>query len=337
MRPIVRTSLALTLAILTVSTYPCLAWEKGNHADTWKKGQTIKVCVDKPPSDADHKQKFSDDVDDAIKEWNDAQAEFGGLKLDRTDKEPCDIKIHWKDNQADWGDTAKGGPPVDITMESDDGINDQGLKRMIKHEMGHAEGLGHSDKSDVMDPGPYARDSINAPGEIKGPNADDKAGKKAMYGTAEKASKSTAKAIITQDKARGVWVYSYTLTAASGSGLTDPITELTLTFPMGVTMGDLIAVQIPPKWQSRFYVGGVRAPKVGEKRSDNELPPPPTLSFTVPIAENGLRPGQSVHFRIESKLPPSAGRAFTNSPHYDSDEFQLQVPSRRLTSRGPNG
>jgi len=323
------------VSLLVATAHPASAWERGNHAGNWKKGQTLRICVDKPPADAAHRQDFAGDLDDAMKEWNDAQKDLGGLKLTKADKEPCDVRIHWKDKHSSWGTTDPAGPPVDVTVESDDGLDDVGLKRTLKHELGHVEGLGDSARSDVMDGSGEGAGSMNDPKKLKGPNDDDKAGKKAMYGTAEKKAKAglEGKAIYNQQTL--AWSYAYTVRGQVGPGLSEPVTEFTVTFASGVKDRDVTVVNLPPGWKSRFYPGHVRAASRGLKPMDSvEAPAPPILSFTAMSPEVGVGPGKSLVFRVESWLPPAPRRAFTNSPHWDSDEAQVPIPSPRGRPQG---
>jgi len=317
---------ALSAAIVLASMQSGFSWTRGAHSGHWKKGQTIKVCVDKLA--APREKAGNDAVEEAMKEWNDAQAPFKGLKFEKVDKEPCDVKVHWKDlsGDRDWGQTTTDAPPIDVTISPQgphDPVSDRGLIRTLKHELGHVEGLGHSGSSDVMRP-ETTEAQKNDPGPVKGPNDDDKAGKKTMWGTVEKEAIARVESNVVQ---RGrMWLYSYIVTGVTGPNLRQPITNLTVMFAKGVTAKQLTVQQLPPHWTSRFLPGGLSGGgAIPEDRS--EPPPPPSLVFTVPSAEFGIRPGQAVTFHVLSPLAPAPSRVFTNSPSFDSDEFQLSVPS----------
>src|SRR6185437_10441851 len=158
--------------ILGLTPMLASAWERGNHANDWTKGATIKVFVDPVPAGAPAGTAAA--VTEAIKEWNDAQAKFGGLTLMTTgaDKTNSEIHISWG-KLADLGagitEAKKDADPgftkttVKVKIPFDGGLNDRGITRILKHELGHAEGLGHSAKSDLMKEDAYTSKPGKAP------------------------------------------------------------------------------------------------------------------------------------------------------------------------------
>ena len=188
-RGVLRASLVAALfALCLVSTVE--AWTRGNHATTWGQGQTIKVCVADPPGEND--EMFLNAVDEAIREWNEAQAAHNGLTLE------AGRSGLRHSNQLGCGTRQVGAPacrapiPVTVQVVSDAGLNERGLTRVLKHELGHAEGLGHSEDSDIMDDNAFENDDDSAPDledlndtdtDLEAPNADDIAGKRELYGS----------------------------------------------------------------------------------------------------------------------------------------------------------
>ncbi len=329
-RRLAKPALTATLAAMLMSD-PVGAWERGNHAGDWTKGGALKVAVDTPPGNAAQQAAFLEAVAEAMAEWNDAQKPFGGLKLELSTAANPDVRISWKDKADEWGATSPGKGPVRVTVESDDGINSRGVARILKHELGHVEGLGHSAASALMKedaysstPGkaPSAAD-LNSAAAFINPTADDLAGKKALWGTAEKLSKSAASSTPSFD---GVgWTYRYKLQALAG--FTDPVTEFTIDLPNGVEFGDLTGYFEPTGWNHQFYSG--LADDVGRVLDRDEAPSPSLLSFFASSPSFGLLPGQIGDFGFSSLLSPTETRAFTNSPSYDSDEFfRLAAPGR---------
>jgi hypothetical protein len=316
--------------LIVSSTTIAFGWESGNHATTWTKGQTIKVCVDTPPGTPAEQQVYNDAVAEAMREWNAAQAEFGGLTLELATTD-CDVQIKWEANASSWGSVDPGTDPVVATIESNDGLNSRGFTRILKHEFGHVEGLGHSAKSNLMKENAYSstpgeqpsQADLNSADPYIEPTADDKDGKKELYGTAEELSKSEASSNASFDGISGLWVYDYALRALSALGLIDPVTEFTIDLPPGITEAHFTVTHLPPDWQWAFYAGPVSP---GSKPLDTELASPSLLSFTASSPTFGVAPGDSVVFQITSPLGPTTRRAFTNSPNYDSDEFTVQVP-----------
>ena len=138
------------VSALMLSALPAGAWKRGNQAGDWTKGATVKIAVDTPPGNAAQQAAYLEALAEAMAEWNEAQAAFGGLKLVLTTEANPDVHISWA-NQADaWGVTTPGKGPVEVTIESDDGINERGATRTLEHELGHVEGLGHSAASAVI-------------------------------------------------------------------------------------------------------------------------------------------------------------------------------------------
>ena len=309
---------------------PAGAWERGNHAGDWVKGGKVTIAVDKPPGDAAQQAAYLAALDEAMAEWNTAQKTFGGLTLELTVAANPDVTISWKDKAAEWGAVAAGKGPVKVTIESDDGINARGVTRILKHELGHVEGLGHSAASALMradayssTPGqvPSAAD-LNAAAAFTDPTADDLAGKKAMWGTVEKLSKSEA--ISTATPAGGGWFYQFHLFAQAGPGLADPVTQFMIDLAPGVTLANLAGIQQPNGWSHQFFSGVVSG---GERPLDiTEAPSPSLLSFFALSSSAGLLPGQQGEFSFSSAISPTQTRAFTNSPSFDSDEFVVASP-----------
>lgn len=307
-----------------------LSWERGNHAGDWARGQTVRVCVDPPPGDPDQQAQYYAAVDEAMAEWNDAQSEFGGLTLERADTD-CDVTIHWQDNYDAWGRTFNGYP-VDVTIESDDGLNSRGVTRVLKHEFGHVEGLKHSAKSALMredayssNPGhaPSAED-LNSADPFTAPTEDDKAGKKEMFGTVEEESKSDANGNAVYDDVNGYWRYDWSLLAFQGPTYVDPVTEFTIDLPPGVGESDFNVTVMPSGWVWNYYFQNVTS---GKPLDVDAGPSPALLSFTATSPEYGIFPGGNANFQITSPLGPVETRAFTNSPSYDSDESMVVAPA----------
>jgi len=98
------------LGLVALTATSAAGWERGNHAGDWTKGATIKVFVDPIPAEAPAGTAAA--VADAIKEWNDAQAVFGGLTLmtegaDKTNSEIHILRNPYKVGQpfvSFWGD-----------------------------------------------------------------------------------------------------------------------------------------------------------------------------------------------------------------------------------------
>jgi hypothetical protein len=154
---------AAVLAMLAGLALPASAWERGNHAGGWAKGAALKIAVDTPPGNAAEQAAFLDAVAEAMAEWNDAQAPFGGLELEiSTDPKP-DIHISWKNNLGPYGSTKPGKNPVEVVIATGKGLDSRGITRVLKHELGHAEGLGHSAKSDLVKGDPTARCPASSP------------------------------------------------------------------------------------------------------------------------------------------------------------------------------
>lgn len=326
-----RLLLPALVSALAFLAQPAGAWERGNHAGDWAKGGTLKIAVDTPPGDAAQQAAYLEAVAEAMAEWNDAQIPLGGLKLVlSTDPNP-DVQISWKDKADLWGATSRGKGPVKVTIESDDGINSRGVTRILKHELGHVEGLGHSAASALMKEDAYSSNpghapsaaNLNSAAAFTGPTADDLAGKKALWGTTEKLSKTAA----TGNAVFGgsLWNYTYHLQALADVGYTDPVTQFTLDLPQGTTLGDLSDFLLPNDWNFQFFDGTVDG---SPKQMDNdEAPSPSLLSFFALSPSAGLLPGQQADLGFSSPLGPAHTRAFTNSPSFDSDEFNVAAPA----------
>ena len=143
------------------------AWESGLNSTSWSMGAELNVFVDEVPA-GDLPPGITNDilkaaVAEALKEWNDAQQEFLGLKLikDGVTKQNADIHISWEKNRSSWGtsnpkddyDKNKNGfgkETARVQIEMGDGLTKDGITRVLKHEIGHAEGLGHSAQSPLM-------------------------------------------------------------------------------------------------------------------------------------------------------------------------------------------
>ena len=332
--------LALTMAMVS----QVYAWERGNHADDWTPGQTIKVCVDTPPGGNEQaRQPYYDAIDEAIEEWNEAQAEFLGLTLERVGAgNECDVEIHWKDNADSWGSVEPGKDPVDVTIESNDGLNERGLTRVLKHEFGHVEGLGHSAKSDLIradayssNPGsaPTAAD-LNSAGNYTEPTADDRAGKRYLFGAIDMPPLPEGLCSVDYNDGDGLWYYDYILYGPElPVDRIDYVTEFTLDLPVGLNPGDFTVTSLPSEWQWDFNDGYISSG--GKPLDEEEAPSPSLLSFTTEDPDYGVYPGNDVSFQIKSILPPINTRAFTNSPSYSSAEYWNMKAPDPSGSPGP--
>jgi len=331
-------ALALALAGLLAAA-PGNAWEKGNHAGDWQKGQTINISVDTPPGDAAQQAAYWEAVYEAIAEWNDAQAPFGGLKLQVITATTAatisgkaaaapprkDVHISWHADDDNF--TEPGGPPVEVHVGTN-GMNSRGITRVLKHELGHVEGLGHSAASALMKADAYSSNpghgptnaDLNSTAPFTSPTDDDKAGKKALFGTVAKTA--AAQATSTVAATGGSFTYTYTLKALVGADYTQPIVTFALDLPAGVTP-ESFAVKLPAGWAWSYW-SGVVAPD--GRFDDHERPAPALLSFQAVGKEFGLQPGEVASFQLTSAQAPQPARGFASSAGFDSDELTLQAP-----------
>jgi hypothetical protein len=212
-----------------------------------------------------------------------------------------------------------------------EGLNSRGVTRVLKHEFGHAEGLGHSAKSKLMKENAYSKTDgaptipdVNDPGPFIAPTDDDKAGKKSLWGTKEKLSISEDDSFVTFN---GIsFVYDYNVHALDLPGLVDPVTEFTISMLPGIEESDYTITNIPMGWQSFFFNGNVQPRVTGLFSDDKDSPSPSLLSFLADSPSLGIKPGQTFNFQLSSPFGPGTTRAFTNSPNFDSDEFTKMAP-----------
>jgi hypothetical protein len=323
--------LLLACCVVVCASEPGYAWTRGNHAGRWAKGATVKIKVDTPPGDAAQQLAYQEALAEAIAEWNTAQAEFGGLKLETTTEGAGDIHISWHNDLKE--STAPGGPPVEIHVgykkQAGGSLNSRAIARILKHELGHAEGLGHSAASMLMRADAYSSTPGTAPSDADlesndpfiEPTADDKAGKKNMYGTAERLNRAAAAGNASFNGT--FWQYEYSLTGLDDVGLVNPITQFTLEVPLAVTESAFSVLSQPLGWNYEFLDGHVL---FDERNDDIDEPLASLLLFQADTLEYGLYPGMDGQFTLASNLAPAMTRAFTNSPSFDSDEFSLAFP-----------
>jgi len=322
------------IGVIVIVSLILLSWTRGNHSGDWTKGGTIKVYVSPPPGNAAQKAAYRAAVDSAIAIWNAAQAPFGGLTLQTTtDSTKQDVNLRWKANADSWGSVHAGKNPVQMVIESNDGLTTRGLTRILIHEFGHVEGLGHAAGSALMKANAYSSTAgaptvaqLNDTGDYTMPTADDKAGKKTLWGTQPKTSKSTASSNVDLDTITDDYIYTYNLDALFDSLYTFPISEFTLGLPLGITPGDFLVTLTPEGWIFEF-IDGVITPN-GKEIDEGEVVSPSLLRFFTPDPWTfGAYPGDNFLFELMSPHPPIIKRAFTNSPDFDSDESALQVPN----------
>ena len=169
---------------------------------------------------------------------------------------------------------------------------------------------------------PSAAD-LNSAAGFTNPTADDIAGKKAMFATAEKLSKSITNSSASFDGL--FWNYGYDLRALVGPTFSEQVTRFTLDLPHGDGLGDLSGFVEPNGWSHEFFDGTFdRSPKL----VDDEASSPSLISFFATASSFGVFPGQEAHFGFSSLFGPAASRSFTNSPSFDSDESQVLAPAQ---------
>ncbi len=292
------------------------AWESWNPAARWARGQTLKVCVENPPGDAETQGEFWEAVYEAIAEWNTAQNDpnIQGLTLeavpvndeiDINDPNDCDIDITWHN---DYEESCEGGPPPVSIHIGYAGLNSRGITRVLKHELGHAEGLDHSAASEIMAENAFSSTNgapsdpdLNSEDAFPVPNNDDKAGKKAMYGTAQRASQANGESDASRDDEENLWRYNYFLHALVVPEFWIPITEFTVSLSSNINLDDLTITQIPQGWEWALSKVGISGGRLGD---DGGAPSPAYLRFWTSNTIFGVEPGQSVEFQISSTLPP---------------------------------
>lgn len=336
--------LALAAAVLALAaampwTPEAGAWKKGINSDAWTKGATLYVFVSSPPS-----QEISDAVDSVIAAWNSAQAEFGGLTLVRdTDKTKTHIWIAWRAEIISWGATSRKGRFVDfeqdivkIEIKTAEGINANGIRAVLMHELGHAQGLGHSADSELMKENPCAEDNyrpkaseLNACGASIAPTSDDKAGTKSLWGTGKKRSKSNTYQI--PQNVGGVWRYRYTVTAETDSdcegGLcTDKITGFTVEVA-DAALEDAEVTPPSPEWSCQLIDARMAPSGETGRLPVDTLPRGSSLANCWTSESFGIAPGGSAEFVIETSVPPGTVRTYTSSPSFDSDESFVIGPN----------
>jgi hypothetical protein len=335
----------LVLALLFLPA-PGAAWVRGNHAGRWTRGATLTIAVDAPPGTAAEQAARYEALAEAVAEWNDAQRPFGGLTLQvATGTPPArpDIHIAWFNDRNE--STAPGGPPVEVHIGYQ-GLDARGVTRVLKHELGHAEGLGHSALSNLMRidayssrPGRAPSDAdLNSAGAFISPTADDIAGKRALWGTKARAAAgavagAVAVVAVKDQKAvaapagvaaGGGYEYDYQLQGLSGPGYDQPIISLAIEVPSGLDATYFTALALPSGWTLAYTEGTVES---GGRFDDGESPQTSILSFTAVSPSYGVPPGGSVTFSIQSPLGPGSARAFTSSPAGDADEFSVPAPT----------
>lgn len=322
-RPVMMGMAIFIFIMLASSASFGLRWVGG---PSWTAGQHLKVCVDTPPGDAQQQSEYLEAVFEAMAEWNEVQAVFGGLILEYA-TEDCDINISWHNNRTE---LTTMGVPVQIDIGYD-GLNARGITRVLKHELGHAESLDHSANSVIMREDAYSSDPPNGPSDtdlnsgnkFPVPNADDIGVKRSMYGTTPAESKSDAKSSATEEQ--HLWRYDYSLAALLGPGYIEPVTRFTLELPSGVGLSDFSVTLLPAGWEWDFVDAYVTP---GGRFANCGTPAPSVLNFSAIVPEDGVPPGDTVFFQITSPLSPEITTAYTNSPRYNSDEFAVVVPHR---------
>lgn len=358
---LVAAAMAVAVAIpLATSASDTLAWGKGLNAGAWSPGATLKVCVDAVPGDAPAGTSAA--VDAAIAAWNTAQAPLGGLTLvrDDGDKANCDIHISWDANLASWGeaypkdstdrlrDPAFKKDTVRMTIdhkETQDGValNANGIQGIIKHELGHAEGLAHSPLSPLMQkaafspglggspprPRPPTTSSLNNGGAVAVPVADDLEGKKALWGTSPKESRSTTPSspgpYYDYESYTSLYRWSLYGELDCQSACTGPITDFAVEIPDGVLADGILTA--PSGWNAQLIDARVSTPGPGEKALDAVLRGSSVAYFSAQSPGQGIQPGQTKEFVLETSVPPGIVRTFTGSPSWDSDEAFVTGPA----------
>jgi len=318
-----------------------LAWNSWDDSRTWwTKGATLNVYVDTPPGGAPAGTVAA--VNNAIAMWTAAQATIKGLTLvnNNQNKATADIHISWGKNLANWGLTSEkddvdmknngfGKQTVRMTVEYGDSINANGIQAILMHELGHAEGLGHSEDSVLMATAAFGGTAAGLNGSTAAtqtPGADDTAGKKNLWGTVAKASLSTTTGTVVV--VGNQYQYQYTVLAATqcpAGPCTDNVTAFAVEIPASVV--DSVLVTPPGNWSYQV----IPVSSGGTKPLDGEPIGSPLVYFGANSQSYGIAPGSSAVFEIETATAPTTVRTFTNSPDWDSDESSVEGPSGGTT------
>lgn len=296
------------------------------------------MCVCPTPGGED----FSAALTGAFDIWNNSKDSFAGgvvfsfhMSLDSCAAAPppeCDVVIDFAAMRATWGTVEPGMNPVDVEIESNDGLNLRGVQRVLMHELGHVKGLGHSALSDIMKWN-YRGTGTSSPtaGQLNGadafetPNADDLALNKELHGLAVPANESGAGSGVERE-GEDLWRYDYQLHSLPGPFLIEPTTSFSLELSPQIPPSAIKISQLPPNWGVEYLPGQPGEP-LDKSLDAEENIQPAVLHFFTDDPLFGIFPGKFGIFQFRSTFPPGAGRAFTNSPQFDTSEFELPVPS----------